>query len=190
MNDTVLPSQITDSYGFANVTLFAPETEGRYVLLLKVNGSSLSYEISSILEYTLIVSRVMPVRVDLVRYIISPELREIRVHLMMKCLNGTLVDGVTLNYEWLAIRASTVAIHSGQIELILPMPPSAGVFRLYHHTDGTQHLRPSSGHLLIVISQADVHAAQGIGILGLVLTLCVSISLVGIPALYRRHLIS
>jgi len=190
INETVLPSQITDSYGFANVTLFAPEAEGRYVLLLKVNGSSVSYELSAVLEYTLVVSRVMPVQIDLTYYITSPELREIRVHLVIRCLNGTVLDGMTLNYEWLAIRASTVTMQSGQAELILPMPPSAGVYRLYHYTDGTQHLHPSSGHSLIAVSEADVHAAQGIGIPGLVLTLCISISLVGIPALYRKHLIS
>ncbi|UCH03876.1 MAG: hypothetical protein JSW05_09815 [Candidatus Thorarchaeota archaeon] len=190
INETVLPSQITDSYGFANVTLFAPEAEGRYVLVLKVNGSSVSYELSAVLEYALVVSRVMPVQVDLTYYIISPELKEIRVYLMIRCLNGTPLDGVTLNYEWLDISTSAIAIQSGLAELILPMPPSAGFYRLHHYTDGTQHLHPSSGHSLIAISEADVQAAQGIGILGLVLTLCVSVSLVGIPALYRKHLIS
>jgi len=41
-----------------------------------------------------------------------------------------------------------------------------------------------------VVSEADIQTAQGIGIAGLVLTLCVSLSLVGIPTLYRKHLIS
>ncbi|MFX0045487.1 MAG: carboxypeptidase-like regulatory domain-containing protein [Candidatus Hermodarchaeota archaeon] len=190
INDTVLPSRITDSHGFANVTLFAPEIQGRYVLLLKINGSLPSYELSSVLEYALVVSRVMPVQVDLIHYIVSPELREVRVYLMIRCLNGTVLDGVTLNYEWLAISGFTVATQSGIAELILPMPPSAGVYRLYHYTDGTQYLHPSSGHTLIVVSEAEFQAAQGIGIPGLVLTLCVSVGLVGIPALYRKHLIS
>ncbi|MFX1416679.1 MAG: hypothetical protein ACFFC0_07690, partial [Promethearchaeota archaeon] len=190
IDDTVLPSQITDSYGFANVTLSAPETQGLHVLLLRINGSLLSYELSSVLEYIIVVSRVIPVQVDLTRYIISPELREIRVYLMIRCLNGTVLDGVTLYYKWLAISAFKVSTQSGLAELILPMPPNAGVHELYHYTEGTQHLYPSSGHTLIEVSEADVQATQGIGIPGLVLALCVSVSIVVIPALYRKHLIS
>ncbi|MHA2602510.1 MAG: hypothetical protein AM324_010305 [Candidatus Thorarchaeota archaeon SMTZ1-83] len=190
INNTVLPSQVTDAYGLANITLLAPETQGRYVMLLRTNGSLPSYELSSSLEYALIVSRVMPVQVDLTHYITSPELREIRVYLVIRCLNGTLLEGLILNYEWLTISATTVSMQSGIVELILPMPSTAGFHRLYHYTDGTQHLHPSSGHALIVVSEADIQTAQGIGIAGLVLTLCVSLSLVGIPTLYRKHLIS
>jgi hypothetical protein len=189
INETILPSQVTDSYGFTNITLHAPETQGRYILLLKANGSSLSYELSAVLEYTLIVSRVMPVQVSLKYYITSPELRELRVCLMLRCLNGTILGGVTLYYEWLSNSASTITMQSGLVELILPIPTDAGIYSLYYSTDGTDHLFQTSGHSLLTISETQVLAAQGIGIPGLVLTLFLSLGLLGIPAVYRRHLI-
>ncbi len=171
------------------MTLYAPEDIGNYTLFLKTNGSLSSYELPVSFEDVLVVTTLMPVDVILSHYHTNPTLRELWIHLNLQCLNGTTVGDTTLLYEWLTHRGSATSTHSGHIELVLPLPANAGIFNLHYEIKGTSSLQPSRGHISITVSETDVLASQGVGIPGLVLSLCVSIGLLGIPILYRRHLI-
>ncbi|MFW9798879.1 MAG: hypothetical protein ACFFD9_00430 [Candidatus Thorarchaeota archaeon] len=171
------------------MTLYAPEDIGCYTLFLNTNGSPSSYELPASFNYVFVVSTLMPVDVNLSYYHIIPALREVRVHLTLQCLNGTVLNGTTLLYEWLSHSESATSTHSGHIELVLPLPANAGVYGLYYEIEGTSSLQHSTGHISITVSETEVLASQGVGIPGLVLSLCVSIGLLGIPALYRKYLI-
>ncbi|MFQ5831904.1 MAG: hypothetical protein ACE5H4_04330 [Candidatus Thorarchaeota archaeon] len=188
-DETVLVSSVTDSEGLANMTLYAPEVIGHYTLFLKTNGSPSSYELPVKFKSVLVVSTLIPVDVNLSHYHINPALRELRVHLTLQCLNGTTLNGISILYEWLTHSGSATSTHSGHIELVLPLPANAGIYNLYYEIKGTSSLQPSTGNISITVSETEVLASQGVGIPGLVLSLCISIGLLGIPVLHRRYLI-
>jgi hypothetical protein len=189
IGDHLVASSTTDYNGVAEETFELPLLEGPYLLVINYNGSILEYELPTILEYEIIVSRIVPVAVNLVSYSISTALQQIAVRLSIIALNGTPLENVKLHYEWLSQRSLALSQVSGIVEFVLPIPTASGVYNLYYETEEAPFTYSSTGYHIIIISKTEAMAAQGVGIPILVLSLGASVSLVSIPILWRRRLV-
>lgn len=182
-------SVVTNQNGIADFLFTAPTMEGLYVLTMEYSGSQMLYELPIFLDYEIIVSWIMPVKVDLLSYSISSVLQKITVRLSIMALNGTALEGITLYYEWLDYQDSIPSMEAGIIELALRVPEDSGTYSLYYETEESPYLQSTTGHHIIIISQSESMASQGVGIPILAFSLGASISIAIIPILWRRRII-
>jgi hypothetical protein len=185
----LMTTSTTDYNGVAEATFTISSVEGTYLLAICYNGSILEYELPAVLEYEIIVSKTVPVAVNLVSYTVSTALQEIAVQLSIIALNGTSLEDVKLHYEWLGQQSLTISQESGIVELGIRIPTASGVYHLYYETDEAPFVQSSTGYHIIIISNEEALAGQGVGIPIIVLSLSVSVSLASIPVLWRRRLI-
>ncbi|MFW9845125.1 MAG: hypothetical protein ACFFD6_00130, partial [Candidatus Thorarchaeota archaeon] len=66
---------------------------------------------------------------------------------------------------------------------------NSGVYYLSYETEEAPLIQPSTGHHILIISQSESMASQGVGIPVLALSLAISISMAIIPILWRRRII-
>jgi hypothetical protein len=182
-------TSITNNDGVAEATFPISSVEGPYLLLISYNGSTLNYQLPTILEYEIIVSRIVPVSVNMVNYSVYPSLQEISVQLSIVALNGTLLEDTNLYYEWLGQGSLTKSHESGIVEIGLRIPTESGVYNLYYETEEAAFAQSSTGYHIIIISSTEAMAGQGVGIPFIVISLTVSVMLASIPVLWRRRLI-
>ena len=149
----------------------------------------MDYELPTVLESEIIVSKTVPVAVNLVSYAVSTALQEVTVQLSIIALNGTPLEDVKLHYEWLGQQSLSISQESGIVELGIRIPTASGVYHLYYETDEAPFVQSSTGYHIIIISSEEAMAGQGVGIPIIVLSLSVSVSLASIPVLWRRRLI-
>jgi hypothetical protein len=187
--DRLVAISTTNHNGIAEETFELPLLEGAYQLVISYNGSISEYELPTILEYEIIVSRIVPVAVNLVSYSVSTALQEISVQLSIIALNGTLLGNIEIHYEWLSHRSFALSQVSGIVEFGLRIPAASGVYNLYYETEEAPFIHSSTGYHIIIISETEAMAAQGVGIPILTLSLGISVSLVSIPILWRRRLV-
>jgi hypothetical protein len=185
----LVTTSITNNDGVAGATFPISSVEGPYLLLISYNGSTLNYELPTLLEYEIIVSRVVPVSVNMVSYSVYPSLQEIAVQLSIIALNGTPLEDVNLYYEWLGLGSLTKSHESGIVEIGLRIPKESGVYNLYYETEEAAFAQSSAGHHTIIISSREAMAGQGVGIPFIVISLGVSVMLASIPVLWRRRFI-
>jgi hypothetical protein len=189
IGDYSVATSTTDHNGVTEETFELPLLEGSYLLVISYNGSILEYELPTSLEYEIVVSRIVPVTVNLVSYSVSTALQEITVQLSIIALNGTPLGNIEMHYEWLSHRNLALSQVSGIVEFGLPIPTASGVYNLYYETEEAPFTYSSTGYHIIVISKTEAMAAQGVGIPILALSLGISVSLVSIPILWRRRLV-
>ncbi|MFX0054684.1 MAG: hypothetical protein ACFFAX_00865 [Promethearchaeota archaeon] len=189
IGDHLVTTSITNNDGVAEAAFPVSSVEGPYLLVISYNGSILNYELPAVLEYEIIVSRVVPVAVNMVKYSVYPSLQEIVVQLSIIALNGTPLEDVNLSYEWLGQRSLAKSHESGIVEISLRIPTESGVYNLYYETEEAAFAQSSTGYHIIIISSAEAMAGQGVGIPIIVLSLSVSVALASIPVLWRRRLI-
>jgi hypothetical protein len=189
IGDHLVTISITNNDGVAEAVFPVSSVEGPYLLVISYNGSTLNYELPAVLDYEIIVSRVVPVAVNMVSYSVSTSLQEIAVQLSIIALNGTPLENVNLYYEWLGQRSLTKSYESGIIEIGLRIPTESGVYNLYYETEEAAFTQSSTGYHVIIISSAEAMAGQGVGIPFILLSLSVSVTLASIPVLWRRRLI-
>ncbi|MHA2117359.1 MAG: hypothetical protein ACW98J_00430 [Candidatus Thorarchaeota archaeon] len=134
-------------------------------------------------------SRIIPVTVNLVSYSVSTALQEIAVQLSIIALNGTPLGNIKMHYEWLSHRSLVLSQVSGIVEFGLRIPAASGVYNLYYEIEEAPFTHSSTGYHIIIISETEAMAAQGVGIPILTLSLGISVSLVSIPILWRRRLV-
>jgi hypothetical protein len=185
----LVTTSITNNDGVSEAAFPVSSIEGPYLLLIGYNGSTLNYELPTILEYEIIVSRVVPVSVNIVSYSVYPSLQEIAVQLSIIALNGTPLEGVNLYYEWLGQGSFTRSHESGFVEIGLRIPTESGVYNLYYETEEAAFAQSSAGYHTIIISSTEAMAGQGVGIPLIVISLSISVVLASIPVLWRRRLI-
>ncbi|MGD9381519.1 MAG: hypothetical protein PVI03_03665, partial [Candidatus Thorarchaeota archaeon] len=176
--DRLVAISTTNHNGIAEETFELPLLEGAYQLVISYNGSISEYELPTILEYEIIVSRIVPVAVNLVSYSVSTALQEISVQLSIIALNGTLLGNIEIHYEWLSHRSFALSQVSGIVEFGLRIPAASGVYNLYYETEEAPFIHSSTGYHIIIISETEAMAAQGVGIPILTLSLGISVSLV------------
>ncbi|MFW9886716.1 MAG: hypothetical protein ACFFER_00940 [Candidatus Thorarchaeota archaeon] len=185
----LVTTSITNNNGIAEAAFPISSVEGFYSLLIGYNGSTSNYELPTVLEYGITVSRVVPVSVNMVDYSVYPSLQEIAVQLSIIALNGTPLEDVNLYYEWLGQGSLTKSHESGIVEIGLRIPTESGVYNLYYETEESAFTQSSTGYHIIIISSTEAMAGQGVGIPFIVISLGVSVMLASIPVLWRRRLI-
>ncbi|MFX1330590.1 MAG: hypothetical protein ACFE9W_03475 [Promethearchaeota archaeon] len=185
----LVTTSTTNSEGVTEAKFPISSVEGPYLLVIGYNGSTLNYELPVVLEYEIIVSRVVPVSVNMVNYSVYPSLQEITVQLSIIALNGTPLEDVNLHYEWLGQRSLTKSHDSGIVEIALRIPTESGVYNLYYETEEAAFTQSSTGYHVLIISSTEAMAAQGVGIPFILISLGVSVMLASIPVLWRRRLI-
>jgi hypothetical protein len=155
---------------------------------LTYTGILSEYELSTTFYYNFKVSRIIPVMIQLEYYEVISPAQEIFVRFVMRGYNGTFLQGVGFTYTWTELTVKTISQSNGIVDLHLPVP-GVGTYILYYESDGSSTLESCSGNITIVISGTEAVAAQGVGISGFVLSITLSLGLVGIPVIYRKYMI-
>ncbi|NOR38334.1 MAG: hypothetical protein GQ580_01960 [Candidatus Thorarchaeota archaeon] len=190
INSTLISQSITNQVGIATMAFLAPSSEGHFVFLIVCSGNESAYELSVILEYSFTVAKTIPVIIIFDYYEIIPQLKEIYVQLTIQGLNGSLLRSIPISYGWLSANMEIDSSNHGLISLHLAIPSTAGSYLLSYESEASGSLQSYAGSAVIVIGEADVSAAQGIGIVALAIGSCLSISLVSIPLIRRRYMLT
>ena len=190
IDNTLVTQSITNQDGIAIMAFSAPSSEGHFVFLIACSGNESAYELSVILEYSFTVSKTIPVMILLDYYEIVPQLKEIHVQLTIQALNGSLLRSIPISYVWLSAHMEIDSSNDGFINLQLAIPSAPGSYLLSYESEASNSLQSYAGSVVIVVEDADVSAAQGVGIIGLAVGFCLSISLVSIPLIRRRHILT
>jgi hypothetical protein len=190
IDNTLVTQSITNQSGIATMAFLAPSSEDHFVFLIVYSGNESAYELSVILEYSFTVAKTIPVIIIFNYYEIIPQLKEIHVQLTIQGLNGSLLRSIPISYVWLSANMEIDSSNDGLINLQLAIPSTSGSYFLSYESEASGSLQSYAGSVVIVIGEADVSAAQGIGIIALAIGSCLSISLVSIPLIRRRYMLT
>ena len=190
INSTLITQSITNQGGIATMAFLAPSSEGHFAVLIACSGNESAYELSVILEYSFTVAKTIPVIIIFEYYEIIPQLKEIHVQLTIQALNGSLLRSIPISYVWLSASMEIDSGNYGLISLQLAIPSTPGSYILSYESEASSSLQSYAGSVAITIGEADVSAAQGIGIIALAIGSCLSISLVSIPLIRRRYMLT
>jgi hypothetical protein len=190
IDNTLVTQSITNQGGIATMAFLAPSSEDHFVFLIVYSGNESAYELSVILEYSFTVAKTIPVIIIFNYYEIIPQLKEIHVQLTIQGLNGSLLRSIPISYVWLSANMEIDSSNDGLINLQLAIPSTPGSYLLSYESEASGSLQSYAGSVVIVIGEADVSAAQGIGIIALAIGSCLSISLVSIPLIRRRYMLT
>ncbi|MGY5875312.1 MAG: Ig-like domain-containing protein [Candidatus Thorarchaeota archaeon] len=188
-NESVISSTMTNSQGIATISWTAPVQEGQYTISVFYTGNTIEYILDSSVIYNYTVCRLIPILVNLDYYTIITPLQEITVQFILRALNGTFLSGMQTDYEWLNIHGTVYSLVEGIITLHLIVPPTAGNHSLHYTVQGTLTTQSTTGIIQITVEVADVLAAQGVGIPGILTSLVVSSGVAVIPIIRRWYLI-
>ena len=188
INDFPAWSASTNSEGMASLTVNAPESEGAYNVSFFYAGNTSQYELSTRYDYELTVSRLMPVRIQMSHFEVLPPLQEVTMLLTVRCLNGSLLGGITVEFIWLLQEYYVQSQNEGILTLHVPIPPESGYYSLNYEVEGGYCLSYSAGSIEIPILQADILASQGVGIVGFAVSLMITLSSVVIRLVRQKQL--
>lgn len=179
----------TDANGLVSFTLIAPSTEGNYSVLLTSAASTDEYRLPAETLLRFVVTRLMPIFVELKHYSVISPMQQLYVVLSLTALNGSPVSLLPFHYVWLSFEGLVTVSPSGLAELRLPVPSEPGSYRIFYAVESAHSVMATSGSVSIVILLEQVLASQGVGIVGYIACLTVAISIVVLPVLRRRYLL-
>jgi hypothetical protein len=188
INGLPVISETTDTDGIASLKVIAPYSEGIYNISIIYSGNNTLYEISAMYYYHLIVSRLIPIHLEVYNLEVLPPLQELILNLKVKCLNGSMLAGIQIKFIWLSTEIRSQSQQEGALTLHLPVPSEKGNYSLYYEVENGYGLAYSSGSIEITILQEDVLASQGIGIGGFAFSIMVSLVTIAIPVIRQRYL--
>lgn len=182
-------SVVTDTNGRATLSFSVPYTENQYNISIFYSGNTTLFELPTKLDYSLQVTRLMPIRLELDFYETVTPLRELVVHLTVRGLNGSTPKGVQVNFEWLDSDIDTESTEEGIIVLHLRVPATSGNYILYYESETSSSVVSISGSFPIDITTSDIISLEGVGIAGLAIALIASVGISTVPIIRRRYLI-
>jgi len=188
-DDEIIVSAITDEGGIAVISTLAPSHEGTYNFSVVYPMNMSRYELLTKLDYSLTVSISIPVLVELDHYEVVPPLQKVTIYLQVKCLNGSLLEGIQINIIWLSIENYAITQQGGILVIDLPVPETSGIYTLYYIIEQNHNIASLTGSLDISLSQADILASQGIGIPGFAIGILVSLTIIAIPMIRQKYLL-
>ena len=188
LNGNMIQSYRTNKDGIATLITNAPINEGTYNYSILYPKNLDRFELPNRLDYRLIVSKQVPIKMNLNNCEIIPPLQIIKVKLQVVCLNGSLLGGITVKFDWLSIEKYEITKENGIIIMQLPLPSTSGNFSLDYEIQSTDSLSYSSGVINLSITYVSILAAQGVGIGGFAITFIVSSILFAIPVIRHRFL--
>ncbi|MFW9973662.1 MAG: hypothetical protein ACFFDQ_00125 [Candidatus Thorarchaeota archaeon] len=183
-------SMLTNNNGLGTFTFSVPYIENQYNISIFYSGNISLYESSTKYDYSLQVTSLMPVRLELDFYEVVIPLRELSVFLKIEGYNGTLLQGVKVNFNWLDSYFDTKSMEDGIIILHLKVPTIGGYYVLSYESETSSSVLSTSGSFIIEIQASDLMSLEGVGITGLVIILIVSIGISIVPIIHRKYLIS
>lgn len=179
----------TDVNGLISFTFIAPFTEGNYSVLITSAANTVEYRLPAEALLKFVVSRLMPLLVELKHYSVISPMQQLYVVLSLTALNGSPASFLPFHYVWLSSEGVVTVSSSGLAELRLPVPNEPGSYRIFYTVESSRSVRAISGSVSIVILLEQVLASQGIGIVGYTACLTVALSVVILPILRRRYLL-
>lgn len=182
-------SVLTDFNGQATLSFSVPHTEDQYNISIFYSGNNTLFESPTKLDYSLQVTHLIPIRLELDNYEIVTPLREISVHLTVRGLNGSTPRGVQVNFDWLDSNTDVESTEGGIIVLHLRVPATSGNYVLYYESETSSSVTSTSGSFLIEITISDVMSLEGVGIAGLVIALIASVGIATVPIIRRKYLV-
>lgn len=189
LDSSIVQSFFTDINGTVTFTINAPSIESNYNYSIYCSEDTKLFELAARLDYHVIVTKQIPIMVNLIHYEIISPLQMIEMKLQIICLNGSLLKGLSLEFLWLSIEKSAITKDNGEIILQLPLPSTSGNCSLYYEIKATKYLAYSSGTIILSIPFVSILAAQGIGIGGFAITFTVTSILFAIPIIRQRFTI-
>ena len=187
-DNILIINSTTNQAGLVSIDFTTNEIEDYYTYHMIYNGNFSNYILSTQIELGFSVLHTLPIRIALLEYLVDDSLMEISVHLNIIALNGTLLDGVVLEYYWLNLRGNDRSDSVGNIHLKLPIPNYAGIYILSFEVQQISGIIPDSGDIFITVDMIDVNIGQGIGINLLLASLIASFSIPIIPFLRQRYI--
>ena len=187
-NNTILNETVTEDKGTISISYRASNVEGVHTITVIYDGNETLYELRTTLHYSFIINKMIPARVELIEYSVLVPTQEVYIKASIFALNGTLLEGVQIEYQWLESKSSTISLAGGIVELHLQVPPESGIHSLNYHIPNEESLQASSGSILITLSLTEIISAEGLGIYGIIASLCISVVIISLPLLRRRYL--
>ncbi len=179
----------TNQSGIISIRFSAPEASGMLRLSFIYRGNASEYRLFASVCYAVVVTESMPVTMKLYDYQLISPLQQIHVRLMLRALNGSLLTGVLMNYEWLSTRGSILSGRGGIADLYLSFPNQPGSFNLSYWIDSSRFLLFSTGYTIISLNSVDVSSIEGAGVVGFAVSACLSVLAVSIPPARRKYLL-
>jgi hypothetical protein len=189
IDDEIQLSGITDTNGQAILSIHGPVTEKQYNISIFYSGNNTIFESPARIDYSLQVTSMIPVRLELDFYDIIAPLHELSVHLTLRGFNGSTPSAVRINFDWLDSSLDRETTEGGIIVLHLRIPRTIGDYVLYYESEASSSVRSTSGSFSIEITTADIMSLQGVGIAGLTLALIASVGISTVPIIRRRYLV-
>jgi hypothetical protein len=189
INNETQSSSITDTKGEASLAFTAPVTEAQYNISIVYSGNTSQYELRNKYDYSLFVTQVMPIRIDLDSYEVIAALHELSLKLTVRGLNGSLLNGVIVNFNWLSSNTISESLDNGLIILHLAVPTISGDYTLHYESESTRFIASTRGSIIIEITVSDILTTEGIGVTGMIFALVASIGIAAVPILRRRYLV-
>ncbi len=189
IDNVIYSSCSTDSEGLAIFIFSSPANEAQYNISIIYNGNSNRYELTTKHDYDLFITTFMPIAIELNSYEVVAPLHELSVQLTVRGLNGSLLSGVRVNFNWLSSNSNIESFKEGLIILHLTIPTVSGSYALYYESESTRFIDSTSGSILIEITMNDIMSIEGVGIMGMIFALVASIGIVSVPLIRRRYLV-
>ena len=189
MDGEIQFSVVTDTNGRATLPFSVPLIENQYNISIFFSGNNTLFELPIQLDYSLQVTRLMPIRLELDFYETVAPLHELSVHLTVRGFNGSTLKGVQVNFEWLDSNIDTESTEEGIIILHLRVPATSGNYVLYYESEISSSVISTSGSFLIDITTSDIMSLEGIGMAGLTIALIASVGITSVPIIRRRYLV-
>ncbi len=189
IDDEIQLSDVTDTNGQSIFFFSVPYTEKQYNISFFYGGNHTLYESLVKFDYGLQVTSQMPVRLELGFYEVISPLHELSVHLTLRGFNGSTLENVQVNFDWLNSNFNTETTEGGIILLHLRIPATSGYYVLHYESETTNSIISTSGFFIIEVTITDVMSLQGVGIVGLTIALIASVGISTVPLIRRRYLV-
>ncbi len=189
INDEIQFTNATDTNGQATLSFTVPYTEDHYNISIFYSGNNTLFELPTKFDYTLQVTRLMPIRLELDFYEIISPVRELSVHLTVRGFNGSTPKGVQVNFDWLDSNINAESTDRGTITLHLRIPTISGNYILYYESETSSSVLSTSGSFSIEITTFDVMSLEGVGIAGLLIAIAASAGISTVPIIRRKYLV-
>ncbi len=180
---------VTDTDGRVIVSFSVLLIEDQYNISIFYSGNNTLFESQTKFDYSIQVTRLIPIRLELDFYEIITPLRELSVHLTVRGLNGSTPRGVQVKFDWLDSSIDVESAEGGIITLHLRVPAISGNYVLYYESQTSNSVISTSGSFLMEITTSDVMSLEGVGIAGLAIALIASVGITTVPIIRRKYLV-
>lgn len=180
---------VTDTDGRVILSFSVPFIEDQYNISIFYGGNNTLFESQTKFDYSIQVTHLIPIRIELDFYEIVTPLHKLSVHLTVRGLNGSTPRGIQVNFDWLDSSIDVESAEEGIITLHLRVPTISGNYILYYESQTSNSVISTSGSFLMEITTSDVMSLEGVGIAGLTIALIASVGITTVPIIRRKYLV-